>query len=404
MNLFILSWNYLKNKPLNSVLSILLTVFGTGTITVLMLLSRQLDDKLRKDAQGIDLVVGAKGSPIQLILCNIFHVDNPTGNIKLKDAMFVMRNRMVKKAIPLALGDNYEGYRIVGTTHEYAKHYNLELAEGNLWQAPMEVTIGAEIARRNNLKVGDSFAGSHGLTPSDDVHGDHPYKVAGIFKPSHSVADRLILTNIESVWEVHDGGHSGIDTNKIDTVQKQNIDREITSLLIEFKSPIAAVNLPRMINSQTNMQAASPAYETVRLLKNIGVGVDALQIFAYLVIFIAALSVFIALFNALKERRYDLAVMRMLGASQTRLFVLIILEGLLLVLIGTVAGMLLGHLALQIIQQAVEKSQQLQLGNIYFLKEELWILLFAPLAGIIAALIPALSAYRLDISKVLAKE
>ena len=162
MNLLTLSWNYIKNKPLNTVLSILLTVFGTGTITVLMLLSRQLDDKLRKDAEGIDLVVGAKGSPVQLILCNIFHIDNPTGNIKLKDAQFVMKNRMVKKAIPLALGDNYEGYRILGTTHDYASQYKMELSEGKLWEKPMEVTLGYEVARRSKLNIGDTFAGSHG--------------------------------------------------------------------------------------------------------------------------------------------------------------------------------------------------------------------------------------------------
>ena len=241
------------------------------------------------------------------------------------------------------------------------------------------------------------------LSPSDDVHSDHPYKIVGIFKPTYGVADRLVLTGIESVWEVH-GDHSSPTPDSAKTGNPVTPDREITSLLIQYRTPIAAVNLPRLINSQTNMQAASPAYETVRLLKNIGVGIDALQLFAYLVIFMAALSVFIALFNALKERRYDLAVMRMLGASQTRLFVLIIIEGLLLVSLGTVLGMLAGHLALQIIQQAVEKSQQIQLGNLYFLKEELWILALAPLLGLVAALIPALSTYRLDISKILAKE
>ncbi len=399
MNLFILSWHYIKAKKLNTILSLLLTVFGVGTITLLMLLSKQLDDKLSKDAEGIDLVVGAKGSPIQMILCNIFQIDNPTGNIKLKDASKIMQNRMVKKAIPLALGDNYEGYRIVGTNHEYANHFNAEIYNGKLWTHVMEATIGVDVAKRTGLKTGDFFASAHGLSAGDDVHENAKYKVAGIFKPTGTVVDRLILTNIESIWEVHESHKM---SGRLDTSTNNN--KEITSILIQYKNPMAAINLPRFINSQTNMHAASPAFEIVKLLSNIGVGLEALQIFAILVIFIAALSIFIALFNALKERRYDLAIMRMLGASKVKLFVLIISEGLTLVVLGTIIGMLFGHLALQFIQQAVQKSQHIRLDGVPFIKNELYILLAAPLLGFIAAILPALSAYRIDISKILAKE
>ena len=399
MNLFILSWHYLKAKKLNTILSLLLTVFGVGTITLLMLLSKQLDDKLSKDAEGIDLVVGAKGSPIQMILCNIFQIDNPTGNIKLKDANIIMHNRMVKKAIPLALGDNYEGYRIVGTNHEYAKHFNAEINKGKLWKNVMEATIGVDVAERTGLKIGDVFSSVHGLSAGEDVHENAKYKITGIFKPSGSVVDRLILTNIESIWEVHES-HKMLD--RLDTSSNNN--KEITSLLIQYKNPMAAINLPRFINSQTNMQAASPAFEIVKLLSNIGVGLEALQIFAVLVIFIAALSIFIALFNALKERRYDLAIMRMLGASKDKLLVLIISEGLILVVLGTLIGMIFGHLALQFIQQAVQKSQHIRLDGVPFIKNELYILLAAPLLGFIAAILPALTAYRIDISKTLSKE
>jgi putative ABC transport system permease protein len=394
MNLLKISWNYLRSRQLNTLLSLLLTVFGTGTITVLLLLQQQLENKLLNDAKGIDLVVGAKGSPIQMILCNIFQIDNPTGNIKLKEARFVMKNRLVKKAIPLALGDNYEGYRIIGTNYDYATQYKLQLAEGKLWEKTMDVTLGSEVAKRTNLQIGDTFASSHGLSAgSEDVHENARYKVVGIAKPAGTVLDRLILTHIESVWQVHEGHNATPDTA-----------REITSLLVTFKSPMAAVSLPRLINSQTNMLAASPAFETVKLLSNIGVGLDALQIFAYLVVGMAVLSVFIALFNALKERRYDLAVMRMLGASPGRLFVLIITEGLLIVVLGTLLGMALGHLALQFIQQALEKQQNIQLGGMAFVPQEIWLLVLAPVLGFVAAVLPAFSAYRLDIARILAKE
>jgi len=113
MNLLILSWNYIKAKPLNTLLNTLLMGLGIAIILVLILLSTQLEENFDKNKRGVDLVVGAKGSPLQLILANIYHIDFPTGNIKLEEAKSLTRNRLIKSAIPLALGDNYQGFRIV---------------------------------------------------------------------------------------------------------------------------------------------------------------------------------------------------------------------------------------------------------------------------------------------------
>jgi putative ABC transport system permease protein len=131
MSLLTLVWSYLVARPLNTILNIILLALGTALITVLLLFSNQLEEKVKTNTQGIDLVVGAKGSPMQLILCNIFQIDYPTGNIKLSEAEKIVRHRMVKKAIPLALGDSYNGFRIIGTQHAYAELYRGELAEGN---------------------------------------------------------------------------------------------------------------------------------------------------------------------------------------------------------------------------------------------------------------------------------
>lgn len=421
MNLLVLVWNYLKAKPLNTVLNIVLLTLGIAVITVLLLFNKQLEEKISSNAKGIDLVVGAKGSPLQLILCNIFHIDFPTGNINLKEAEQVSKSRLIKKAVPLALGDSYQSYRIVGTTHEYCSLYHLELSKGEWWKKELETTIGENVAVGLKLKVGDQFQSTHGLVEGGSGHEDQKFIVKGILKRTNTVADNLILTSVETVWHVHDHaeadsieehdheGHSHAEHDStfvasrlIPTHPAGDSTKEVTSLLIQYRSPMAAIQLPRMINGESKLQAASPAFETARLFSILGVGVDILMGFAYVLIFISALSVFIALYNSLKERRYDLAIMRSMGASKGKLFVSILLEGILLTLLGSVAGLVLGHSILVILGSATEEMQKAGISGLIFYSEEWIILAGSLLLGVLCALIPAIQAYRTDISKVLA--
>ncbi len=390
MNLFSISWKNIWSKPLNAALNILLIAFGTGILTVLLLASTQIEDKLAKNSKDVDLVVGAKGSPLQLILSSIYYIDFPTGNIPMKEAQALMRNPFVKRAVPLALGDNYNGVRIVGTDTNYIGLYSLKTQNGRFWEQDLEATIGANVAKEQNLKVGDNFYGGHGLTEMKDEHKEHAYKVVGILAPQQNVTDNLILTDVSSIWKMH-GDH---DT-------EHNDDKEFTSLLIQYRSSMAVAMFPQMVNQTTSMQAASPAQESTRLFSLIGVGVDTLQWFAALIMLIAAISVFVNLYNSLKERSYDLAIMRTLGASKGKLFSLIILEGLFLTLIGTVIGIAFGHLILEVIGNNQE-STQARLSGLIFIKEEIYLFGAGLLIGIIAATIPAINAYKSNISKILA--
>lgn len=407
MSPFKLSWKNIWSKPLNAALNILLIAFGTGILTILLLASTQLEDKLTKNSKDIDLVIGAKGSPLQLILSSIYYIDFPTGNIPLKEAKKLMKNPFVKRAVPLALGDNYNGVRIVGTDSNYISLYGLKTQSGKFWQADLEATIGANVAKEHNLKVGDTFYGGHGLTEMKDEHKDHAYKVVGILAPQQNVTDNLILTAIGSVWKMHgdegeDVEHDHNHNHEGETEHAHDEDREFTSLLIQYRSPMAVAMFPQMVNQTTNMQAASPAQESTRLFSLIGVGVDTLQWFALLIMFIAAISVFVNLYNSLKERSYDLAIMRTLGASKGKLFFIIILEGLILTLIGTIIGVALGHGILQLIGNYQESSQAKMSGAI-FIREEFYLLVAGLTVGITAAIIPAIQAYKADISKILAK-
>ncbi len=441
MNLLKLSWKYLTFRPLSTALNVFLLALGLAIITVLLLMQDQLENKMTKDAAGIDLVVGAKGSPLQLVLSSVYHIDFPTGNIPMDEAQKLSRNRLVKQTIPMALGDNYNGYRIIGTNHDYLKLYEATPAQGVLWDHPFELVLGAEVAAKTGLTIGDTFSGSHGISVGSHDHDEHDYRVTGILEPKGNVVDRLIVTSIESVWFTHDEetdgdlqepaatdsssqadgqmeeehGH-GEDTGKSHgdhakfhlPVAKTGFPqtdepREITTLLVQYRNPMAAVQLPRMINSGTSMQAASPSFEMSRLFELLGVGISLLRGLAVVLIAIAGLGIFIALYNSLKERKYDLAILRAIGASRFQLLQLIFVEGIILTFLGAVLGILLGHTFLSVLIAENSDGVMASLESWIFLKEELWIVAYALGVGVIASVIPAISAYQTSIAKQLTK-
>jgi len=400
LNLASLSASYLRARPLNTALSVLLLALGVGTVVLLLLVVSQIEERMGQDARGIDLVVGAKGSPMQIMLAGIYHADAPTGNIPLAAVASFQKNRLVKKVIPLALGDGWKGYRIVGAGREYAEHYGAEIKVGKFHEKPMEAVLGAEVAKRTGAGVGAKFTGAHGIGGDGAEHAEAPYTVVGILQKTNSVLDRLVLTSIESVWQVHEE-HQGPQDEQ--DRKAMEADREVTVLLIQYASPLAAAMLPREINSKSELQAASPAYETARLFRIVGVGVEALRAFAVILILAAGLSVFIALYHALEERRYDLAVMRTLGASPARLFGLLLAEGVGLAALGALLGLVLGHGLTVVLGIWLESQQQYPVNGLEFRLEELWALGVALAVGFVAALLPAWRAYRTDVSRTLAQ-
>ncbi|RZK18594.1 MAG: FtsX-like permease family protein [Pedobacter sp.] len=397
MNILKLSTkNLLKNK-LTTFLNIILVAFGIAILSILFLASTQIGNKLEQNAKDIDLVVGAKGSPLQLILSSIYHIDFPTGNIPLKDATELMQNPMVKKAVPLALGDNFQGHRIVGTDSGFVGLYGLKLSAGKFWNQDLEATVGSTVAAEAHLRVGDKFFGAHGLSDASDEHKHHAYTVTGILQAQGNVTDNLILTNIGSVYKMHEPDHD-------EHAEETEIDnKEITSILIQYRSPMSVVIFPRMVNQSTNMQAASPAMESARLFSLIGVGIETLKWFAILIMAISALSVFISLYNSMKEKKYDLAIMRCLGASKFKLFFLVMLEGLLITVSGAILGLLIGHIAIQIIG-IYQESSQARLTGFYFVNDEFYLIIAGLVIGIIASVIPALQTYSVDIARTLSKD
>jgi putative ABC transport system permease protein len=403
MNIFKISRKNLVRNKLTTTLNIILVAFGVGILSILFLASNQIGNKLEKNAKDIDLVVGAKGSPLQLILSSIYHIDYPTGNIPAKDAYKLMRNPMVKRAVPLALGDNYNGYRIVGTDSTFSHLYGLSIQGGRFWQKDLEVTIGSTVAAASKLNIGDYFFGAHGLSGNGDIHKQHAYVVKGILKPQGNITDNLILTNIGSVYKMHEEKHMEARHHPAVAEAKEINDKQITAILIQYKSPMSVILFPRMVNQSTNMQAASPAMESARLFSLIGVGIDTLQWFAIFIMGIAALSIFINLYNAMKERKYDLAIMRCLGASKSKLFFLVMFEGVLVTLIGACFGLVIGHVALEVIG-AYQESSQAKLTGLIAVPQEVYLIWIGLFIGTLASLIPAMQIYKVDIAETLTKD
>lgn len=397
MKLLALAWRYLWARPLATVLNLVLLTLGLASITLVVLVGEQVSRSFQRDLAGIDLVVGAKGSPLQLILAGVFHIDVPPGNVALADVQALSRHAMVAQVIPLSLGDSFRGFRIVGTTPDYLRHYRVALAQGQAWTAAMEAVAGAQAARAAGLKAGDRFIGNHGLGAGGHAHGDTPYRVTGVLAPCGCVLDRLILTASESVWQVHE---KALATDEEDR-KALEANREVTLALVRYRTPLAAASFPRYVNNETDMQAAAPAIEVTRLLRLLGVGSEVLQGIGAVLLLTAALSVFIALWTAVRERRADLAMLRMLGASPAKVAGLLLAEALWLAALATLLGLAAGHGLAALVGSALQARQSLPLTGALWVPAEAWIPVAALATAGLAAAIPAVSAYRVDVARLL---
>jgi putative ABC transport system permease protein len=391
------AWQFLWSRPLAAALNLLLLSLGLASITLVLLVNHQIQQAFARDLAGIDVVVGAKGSPLQLILSGVFQIDTPTGNVPLADVQALQANPQVAKLIPISMGDSFKGYRIIGTTPDYLSHYAGVMASGAMWQAPMQAVLGAKVARDTGLRVGDGFVGSHGLGGGGHAHGQTPYTVTGVLAPSGSVMDRLILTPTESVWRVHEKD-TALDAADQKILEEE---REVTLALIQYRSPLAAVTFPRFINTATNMQAASPALEVSRLLGLIGIGADVLRAFAGVLLLTAGLGVFIALWSAVRERRADLALLRMLGAAPRQLAALLWCEALWLALLATLLGLALGQGVAALLAVALDVDKSISLAAMSWPAELLAVPALALGVAAASALLPTWEAYRVSVFELL---
>lgn len=402
MNIWNISLQNIKSKPLYTFLSVFIASLSIALLLGTQQLKRSFENQIENNLGKIDVVVGAKGSPLQLVLASVLHLDNPTGNISYKEALKISKNPLIKSAVPISYGDNYKGYRIVGTTHEYTVLYNAELQKGHRVENAMEVILGNSVAQKLNLKIGDTLLSAHGLVENSIEEHDAVLTVVGILKPTQKVIDRLILTNLQSVWDVHNHerkeNHEGHDYHDIQD------EKEITSLLIRFKSPRGLLTFPRRINERTNMQAALPKYELHKLYEYTSVGFKTISLIAYLILVISCITLFISLYKMVKERAFDLAILRTYGASNFQLIKMVFYEGFIVVFSSFLLGFLLLKIGLRFALYFMKSNNQQNILTALSFQDVLQIAMLILIMVIISVSFAIYPIIKMDVSKILSNE
>ncbi|WP_405604912.1 ABC transporter permease [Polaribacter sp. Asnod1-A03] len=402
MRIWRISLKNIKSKPLYTFLSVFILTLSIALLLGIQQLKASFKNQIENNISNIDLVIGAKGSPLQLVLASVLHLDNPTGNISYEEANKISKNPMIKSVIPISYGDNYKGFRIVGTIKEYLNIYNAGLQKGRFVNKTMEVVLGANVAKQLHLNIGDTFLSAHGLIENSiDVHTDK-LTVVGILKPTEKVIDRLIITNLESIWDVHHHEEEKIHTDHAH--ENHDEDKEITSLLITFKSKRALLSLPRKINESTNLQAALPIYELNKLYDYISIGFETVNWIAYLILIISCLTIFTSLYKMVKERTFDLAILRTYGASNFQLIKMVFYEGMFIVFVAFLLGVTFIKLGFYFVINSVKTNYQQNILQQLPFNDFLEIVILIFTMVIVAVLLAIYPIIKMNISTILSNE
>ena len=417
MKALYLAWKNMLSKPLRSGFSILLVALSVGLYSIIFLIEQQLENHFSKNLAETDLVISAKGSPLQSVLCNIYHADVPTGNIHLSEvkAFFNPKHPVIQEALPLSLGDQVHSYRSVGATSGYLDWYKLTLAEGDSFQQDFDAVIGSEVALQLGLKPGSSFEGGHGLNAEDSLES-HPHRfiVKGVLMPTGQISDRLVYCPISTYWAIHDQGHhhdhegenhdhEHHDEENRTVLSNDSLagrDYDISALLLRFRgNNIQALNFGRMVNDNTNVMASYPAIEMNRLYELTGSASDLLKWIGLMISILAGISIFIHLWHSLQERKKETALMRLGGASKIFIFSAYLFEAVILGVFGVFLAWIFSHTFLELFSKTTLLKRSYQITGWFFHMYELRIYLFAVLICMIAALIPSYLAMRSQIQE-----
>ncbi len=440
MSLWHIAWSYLWNRKLTTCLTIISVALAVGLISSVLSLRQQLEQRFAEEGQAFDLVVGPKGSPLQLVLGSVYFMDSAIGRTPLhvyedlkKDSDFV------KAAFPIGLGDTYNGYRIVGTTPELLDHEwvgfsgevrkPFTLADGRKFESPQEAVVGSVAARKLGLQIGDEFESVHGsFAISEDLrefdHAEHPYKVVGILEPSGSPFDRAIYCSIESIWEAHGHGHDEHDDHGAHddhddhddhgahddhaedeghTDEELDWSNSISAVLVQLHSATQRFEYEGYINEQTDAMAAVPIQIISDFFRDFLDPIKGLMMaVGYLVVVISAISILIGLYLSIMQRKRDLAIMRALGASSYEIFGAVIIEAFWVTTLGIAVGWLFGNVVTYLLGLKLAQEYGLVVAPFGLSSEEIRAFATVALVGLVAGILPAWQAYNSDVAHDLA--
>ena len=403
MTLLGMALRYVRARRGVSVLTVLSLALATALPCSVLLLREQAERSLLQEGAGVDLVVGGKGSPLQLVLSVVHHLDVPTGNIPLSLYEKYREDARIVQAVPFSLGDNVAGYRIVGTSpvfldwqpRNHGEEPWVALREGRLFEETFDAVLGAEVAERLDLRIGDSFVGSHGLQAAPGTeHDDFPYLVTGILKRTGGTVDRLVFSTLQSVWDVHEA-EEDLHRGMFGAVARAEKAPEVTAVWLRLRSPGMRLWMRDEINRGTDAMAAIPVDELHRLYQRVLRPVERGMLWmAGAVAVVSGFSVLATLLQSTDRRRRDWAVLRTLGAHPREIFALVWLEAFWLSSIGVVLGVVLAHGGLAFGVRVFQPEFLLGFNPFHFAELQGTVLIMIWIGGILFGLVPALTGYR----------
>jgi putative ABC transport system permease protein len=384
-----IAWRDLRQKPLQHALTVIVASAAIGLSVAVMLIAASVRQGMVDASMPFDMIVGAKGSPTQLIFNTIFLQDTPTGNIPGLLYERLANDGRAERVIPFAFGDNYEGHRIVGTTGEIfqlrpglREEPIFALKEGRLFDEEHEVVLGATAAARLHLEIGDSFKAVHGVVEElEHEEHDEDYVVVGILAQMNRPYDSGIFTPIESVWEIHG-----------------NESRDVTALMVTPKDYTGLMQMYQEINSSQEAQAAFPGAVMANIFDMLGQGEDVMAVVSYIVLAMALITIVISLYWSVLDRARENAVLRAIGAGRRDILQIVVMESAIIILASAVSGILSGHLLAYGVAAYMQSATALY-APAGFMIQELYIVGTVALLGIAASLLPAAGAYRADVAQ-----
>ena len=386
-----------RERRVSSIITILAVALACSLLMLVWAFKKEAEQSFAGANGGFDAVLGPRGSKLQIVLNALYHLDESPGLMKWKDFEQVTKYPAIEAAYPIAVGDNYRGYRLVGTVsdylskHSYAEDRNFEVEEGGTLfeEKSMNAVVGNLVARRLGMEVGDTFHPYHGLIYNESAKHEEIYTVTGILKPTGTPADKVIWIPISGIQTM-----SGHDPKAA---------TDISAALLKFKqgANMAGFQLDMLYNKQGNrLTLAWPANRTiVQFFDKISWFDKILQAVAVLVAIIAGGSILAILYNTMNERKRDIAVLRALGAKRFTVFTISLLEAVGMTLAGVVAGFVVYSVIGFSIGEVVQRETGVLLNPFTGNAAMIW----APLGmlgiGILSGLLPSLKAYRTDVSK-----
>jgi len=394
-------------------LSIGLTVFSLAISVVLLLgvdiIRVQAKEKFANTISGTDLIVGSRSGSAQLLLYSIFHIGNATNNVSWESYDKITNHPRVNWSIPISLGDSHKGYRVVGTSKEifqhyrYAKHHKLTFASGQEFSGIFGAVVGAEVAKSLGYQLDEKIILAHGMgNVSFAEHKNLPFTVTGILKPTGTPIDRSVLISLKGLEAVHIGWEQGVPNQTSVQANELNDDdprlqsKSITAFLLGLKSKQDIFSIQRGINTYKSepLLAILPGIALKELWKVVGAIEKVLLLIAGLVVITGLLGMLAIILTNLNERRREIAVLRSVGASPKTIFTLMVVESEVLVILGIIIGLVILYFLLALINPMLLNTYGLNI-ELHSLTRFQWLmLLIIVLAGLLAAIFPAFSAYR----------